>query len=117
MASTLGVLPRVESPVEFEELAKLVVRKCDATVVRLQGLNEVETYIDTRTRVIMIDFPELPPIGANGDASERINALKEADEALRKTIRKLPATQHTVSYSTWDSRVVDKYDERRLTGL
>lgn len=60
MASTLGTMPRIESAVDFDELKRTIVRKCDATVVELEGFEEVKTYIDTKTRLISINLPELP---------------------------------------------------------
>lgn len=108
MSSTLGVMPRIEKPVDFEELEKSIIRHCDATVIYLDELEEVETYIDTQTRLIVINFPDLPD-----DPTERIKALSNADKALRNTIRKLPSPSHSLVYTTLDKRLIDQYEENK----
>lgn len=127
MASTLAALPRIEKPVDFDELKRNIIGRCDAKVIELSDLNEVEAYIDVRTRLIMITMPELPE-----DPAERIEALKLAgkyslillyndtnitDESIRRTVRKLPSPSHTLIYTALDKRLYDKYDEKKWEKL
>lgn len=73
-ASTLGLIPRLEKPVDFNMLSDYARSKCSASLIELEGFEEVGTYIDTKKRVIRIDFPELPA----GNETARMEALKEA---------------------------------------
>lgn len=75
MSSTLGVVHRMSKPLDLDRLAQYALRKCGGSLIELQGLDEVETYIDSKKRVIRIDFPQLPE-----DPELRREALMDAGE-------------------------------------
>lgn len=60
MSSSLGAIPRAESPVDFDKLEAFASKKCSTQTVVVNGLDEVPTYIDTKTRLIRLNFPPLP---------------------------------------------------------
>ncbi|CCH43807.1 putative membrane protein [Wickerhamomyces ciferrii] len=112
MSSSLGAIPRAEKPVDFDKLEDLAISRCGAHKIEVDGLEEVPTYIDSRTRVIRVNFPRLPE-----DPEERKEALIKADEALRHTLRKLPSPHHTMIYTNQEPGVLNKLKERKYSKL
>jgi hypothetical protein len=73
MSSTLGVVPRLQRPLDLDKLADYALKKCGGDVIRVEGLDEVETYIDSGRRIIRINFPPLPQ-----DSESRREALMQS---------------------------------------
>lgn len=113
-ASTLAVMPRVEALPDFDLLSESIQRRCNAIEVKINGYDEVPTYIDTKTRVIRIQFPPLPE---EDDERQRKVALMRADEALKRTLRKLPSPHFTVMYTNTEDKLLNKNDEKRWAKL
>ncbi|KAH3672275.1 hypothetical protein WICMUC_004370 [Wickerhamomyces mucosus] len=115
MSSTLGAIPRAAEPIDFDNLASIATSICGASYIEINNLDEVETYLDTGKRVIRINFPKLPP---KEEREARIEALKIADETLRKTLRKLPSPNHSVIYTSLESSpYINKLNEKRWSGF
>lgn len=60
MSSTLGAIPRAQTGVDFDKLESFASSRCHTQTMLVDGLDEVETYIDSKKRLIRINFPELP---------------------------------------------------------
>lgn len=108
MSSTLGAIPRVTRPVNLDGLSSYALRKCGGKYIEANGLDEIDTYIDSHKRVIRINLPELPD-----EPEARREALELADLSLRKTLRKLPSPYHLVVYTSSTMGLLNVNDETR----
>lgn len=112
-SSSLVSIPRIETPLRLDSVSGMVEKKCRAARVVLKNGEELEDYFDTKKRVIVLDFDELPQ-----DAQLRHTALLQNDQLLRNVIRKLPSPNHVLIYSNFDThQVLNKLNERRWRKL
>lgn len=82
----------------FDELIDNVKEKCNVDeVLEVDGNNtdSFQPYIDTRKRIIRIDFPELPQ-----DSQNRSIALSAYDKSLRAILAQLPSPELTIVYAS-----------------
>ncbi|CAK7895671.1 protein Big1p [[Candida] anglica] len=93
MASTVKAYPWVDSPLDLQYLEKYIIKTCQAETINVlnQDDNEVNEYIDVRTRVIKVQLNEL-----SNDPNERVHSVRGNDELLRKILRKLPSPHYTL---------------------
>ncbi|KAH3687563.1 hypothetical protein WICPIJ_001464 [Wickerhamomyces pijperi] len=116
MSSTLGAMPRVDEPLDYDSLTRYVTSKCGPiSTIEIEGFDEVETYIDSGRRLIHIKFPPLPPAE---EKELRHEQLMMADKALRNTLRKLPSPSQTVIYSSSiGPQYFNKLNEKRYAKM
>mmetsp|Transcript_4425 Transcript_4425/g.4886 ORF Transcript_4425/g.4886 Transcript_4425/m.4886 type:complete len:322 (-) Transcript_4425:3324-4289(-) len=95
MASSVVGIPWVRGPLDLDFIEQYIISTCYAETMNVvhDDDQEVEAYIDTRTRVIKIDLSELPP---REDLELRYSVIREHDELIRKIIRKLPSPHYTI---------------------
>ncbi|GEQ67886.1 hypothetical protein JCM33374_g1552 [Metschnikowia sp. JCM 33374] len=91
MASSVVGLPWIEGTLDLAFLEQYVIRTCKADAIHAYSEHDVADYIDTRKRVIRIETSPLPEGGPARHA-----ALAEADDLLRKILRKSPSPHYTI---------------------
>ncbi|OBA19599.1 BIG1-domain-containing protein [Metschnikowia bicuspidata var. bicuspidata NRRL YB-4993] len=92
MASSVVGLPWVDGTLDLGFLEEYIVRTCKAESVRSFHSDEhVGEYIDTRKRVIRVEANALP-----GPGPERLAALADVDDLVRKILRKAPSPHYTL---------------------
>lgn len=94
MALTVVACPWVRDPLDLEYLELYIIQQCEAETIPVFNMREEEVpnYLDTRTRVIRVEFEELDA----EDMDHRQEQLREADELIRKILRKLPSPHYTI---------------------
>lgn len=92
MSSSVVGLPWVEGALDLAFLEKYIIRTCKAEMVVVhENEDELEQYRDTRKRVIKMDLNELP-----ASQPTRDQAIREADDLIRKILRKIPSPHYTI---------------------
>lgn len=86
MSSTLGVVPRMDKPLNLDQLATHSLDKCGGELVQVDGYDEVDTYIDSGKRVIRINFPEL----SEDPEERRVALLKSGGYLFASTVWVFP---------------------------
>lgn len=92
MASTVAGFPWVDGTVDMPFLEKYIVKTCKAETIQVyESEAEVQQYADVRKRVVKVDLAPLPEAG-----DERLRALHDTDDLIRKILRKLPSPHYTI---------------------
>ncbi|CAN3375738.1 hypothetical protein DIURU_003832 [Diutina rugosa] len=94
MASTVVGAPWVRDPLDIEYLESYIIQQCEAETIVVSNMRdeEVPQYLDTRTRVIRVEYEELDA----EDLDHRHEQLRDADELIRKILRKLPSPHYSI---------------------
>lgn len=96
MSSSVAALPWMEGTLDYDHLSEYIVQTCKAqAIVVHSNEEEVETYIDTRKRVIRIEADPIP-----GIQPARDEAVRNLDDLIRKILRKLPSPHYTILVSS-----------------
>lgn len=93
MASSVVGLPWMEGLLDLHFLEKYITRTCATETINvvLESDDEVVQYLDTRKRIIKVEFNPLPPPGP-----ERQISLRENDDLIRRILRKVPLPHYTI---------------------
>lgn len=88
----------------FEQLIQYTIEKCHIDDrINVQGniTDSFQPYIDTRTKVIRIDFPVLPiEEELTSDKKNRKQVLAEYDHFIRYVLAQIPTPEQTVFYTS-----------------
>ncbi|RKP31842.1 BIG1-domain-containing protein [Metschnikowia bicuspidata] len=96
MSSSVVGLPWMEGMLDYDYLSQYIIKTCQAEAVLVHSSEEeVEHYIDTRKRVIRVEFDPVPSIQP---ARDRV--VHEIDDLIRKILRKLPSPHYTILISS-----------------
>lgn len=114
MASSVVGLPWVEGTLDLGFLEEYIVRTCKAESIRaFSSEHGVEQYIDTRKRVIFVEADPLPEI----EGPERNAALAQADDLLRKILRKTPLPHYTIVITSSTMSMVHPVPEIAISSM
>lgn len=93
MSSSVVGMPWMEGTLDLPFLETYITRTCsaEAITVTLESDDEVQQYLDTRARVIRVEFNPLPT-----SRGERDHALRQNDDLLRRILRKSPLPHYTI---------------------
>lgn len=113
MSSTVVGLPWMEGTLDLPFLEKYIVRTCKAETIEVHESDlEVEQYRDIRKRVIKMDLKAIPE-----NQPDRDDAIRVADELLRKVLRKLPSPHYTILVTLSQRSTVHPVPDFALTEL
>lgn len=113
--STVVAFPYIESPISFNQISKYIVKNCRAEVIRLdvetqEQLDDphadVPKYIDTKTRVILVNLPKLPTY--KYQYQYRNQVIHAHDKYLREVLRKIPSPYVSVFLTSLDTTDEDE---------
>lgn len=91
MLSTLIGMPWVEGTLDLLFLEAYITRTCSAETISLNEEEDVfAEYVDTRKRIIRIEFNPLPPAGP-----ERDLAILAIDEMIDKVLKRIPSPHYS----------------------
>lgn len=91
MLSTLIGMPWVEGTLDLLFLEAYITRTCSAETISMAEDEDVfAEYIDTRKRIIRIEFNPLPPPGPERDLAIRAN-----DELIDKVLKRIPSPHYS----------------------
>ncbi|ODV62267.1 Big1p ASCRUDRAFT_6872 [Ascoidea rubescens DSM 1968] len=110
--STVLTFPFAESPsTDFfnKKISNYIIRNCNAEIIHVNqddgdDDDSVPHYIDTRTKIILINFSKLP----TNNYHLRNFRLQENDLILKKIIRKLPTPYHSIFLTSLNTTTVDE---------
>lgn len=91
MSSTIIGLPWVEKTINLNQTVDYILKKCDAELIIPNKNYGIKNYIDTKKKIIKIEFEKLPT-----DKKERDQNLKKLDEILYNIFRKLPTPKISI---------------------
>lgn len=113
--STVVAFPYIESPISFNLISKYIIKNCRAEVIRLDvetqeqldgPHSDVPKYIDTKTRVFLVNLPRLPTYKYQYQL--RTQAIHAHDKYLREILRKLPSPYVSIFLTSLDTTKEDE---------
>ncbi|AOA63312.1 Cell wall beta-1,6-glucan level regulator [Komagataella phaffii CBS 7435] len=108
-ASTILTFPHTvvteEDPhkgLDLDKIQTYIMRQCRAKLLTLKDDDpgSIESFIDSKTRVIRMDFTGIPSKAEEEYEGQREEILKKHDLTLLKVIRELPSPFITLLYTT-----------------
>lgn len=101
-----------EEPDLFTELIDFTALRChlqDIITIRGNKTEDFEPYIDSRGRIIRIDYPPLP-VTYSIDGKSRDEVIKDYDKFLRYVLAQLPSPHHTVIFTSLEAQPIPRDD-------
>lgn len=109
--SVPNVLTNDEEALDLDFLNEYIERKCEAQTYKVVNdqQDEVPHYIDTKKRVIQIDFSDLPR-----EEPERSEVLAAHDEVLKQILQRLPSPHYFILLTTNRVRAYNYSSNKKL---